>query len=212
MEYDPRLGARHRVRDHSRIHHRHRAIVDELDRRGERHSLCRDRAQSAPASAIVRVVFCGDDGAPARDRKPVAALRRHAQSARSLSAGTSLRAGHVVGVGGSPSRRHRVRRRGELGTSATTGDRTSFSGAARKPCAGDRLAAADLPRHGAAVVVRSAASGPLQRRRRHGYFAGTCGAPGGAHRLHGRASSPRSSEAGLPACRVASAKPLPRLA
>ena len=82
---------RHRVRDHSRLHHRHRAAVEELAGGQSRHRLRRDHPQSPAAAAIAVLVQRRAQGAAGDARQLRDSGRHLSQQSRPVPSGADLR-------------------------------------------------------------------------------------------------------------------------
>ena len=126
-QYAAGVGARHRVRDLLGFIIGSRVCRQLARRRELPHSMSRSCAMCPLLLQLFGWYFAVMMALAARRRESrCAALRRHLNGAVSICRHQSPSRA-CRGVGGSPSRRHRGRRRRALGTPATAGDRAAVS-------------------------------------------------------------------------------------
>ena len=111
-QHADRFGLRHLLRDHPRLHHRHRAAVEELDRPQGRDGLCRDDPQHPAAAAAAVLVQRGPRAPAAAARLDQHGSRLLPERPRAVPAEADLRRRFLDHLDGS-----RDRHRGDAGVS-----------------------------------------------------------------------------------------------
>ena len=125
--------ARHRVRDHSRLHRRHRAAVEELAGGQDRHRLRRDHPQHPAAAAIAVLVQRRAQGAAGDPRKHRHPGRHLSQQSRPVPAAAGVQGRLRLRAGRARCRCHRRHRLLCVGAQAAGADRAAGAGLYGRP-------------------------------------------------------------------------------